>query len=299
MQGLWSTHRSRAAAKINLNSPLPSPATPDNAADPQAQTPPVQTPQAEDAPAEKKKEKDDPETGLLTSLAPTSTNKRKLRSRVDDPSSSSKRARTSDPVKDYLPPSTRLTALGGYESTIEHLLELVALPLLHPEIFSHTGVSPPRGVLLHGPPGCGKTLLANATAGELGVRFVNVSAPSLVSGMSGESERAVRDVFEEAKVSNHSSLIYASLFMDVTYTARGSMYSIYRRNRRDHAKARICSTRNGATNRRAVPHLHGWARFSLAFSYFQRSVNIPQSTSKPCRPSQRDCPSCNKPSRLA
>ncbi|CAJ0642782.1 5061_t:CDS:2, partial [Entrophospora sp. SA101] len=56
-----------------------------------------------------------------------------------------------------------------------------------------------RGILLHGPPGCGKTLLANAIAGELGVSFISISAPSIVSGMSGESEKKIRDVFEEAK----------------------------------------------------------------------------------------------------
>ena len=85
------------------------------------------------------------------------------------------------------------------------------MPLKHPEIYIHTGVQPPRGVLLFGPPGCGKTLLANALAGvlypssdiadsqELGLPFISISAPTIVSGMSGESEKKVRDVFEDAK----------------------------------------------------------------------------------------------------
>lgn len=72
------------------------------------------------------------------------------------------------------------------------------MPICHPEIYLHTGVRPPRGVLLYGPPGCGKTMLANAIAGEVGVAFINVSAPSIVSGMSGESEKTLRDTFEEA-----------------------------------------------------------------------------------------------------
>lgn len=68
-------------------------------------------------------------------------------------------------AKDYSPPSTRLSDLGGIDACIEKILELVAMPLCHPEIYLHTGVQPPRGVLLHGPPGCGKTMLANAIAG--------------------------------------------------------------------------------------------------------------------------------------
>ena len=98
-----------------------------------------------------------------------------------------------------MPPASRLSDLGGLDASIEKMLELVAMPICHPEIYLHTGVQPPRGVLLHGPPGCGKTLLANAMAGELGVPFISISAPSIVSGMSGESEKTLRDTFDEAK----------------------------------------------------------------------------------------------------
>ncbi|CAG8550876.1 5396_t:CDS:10, partial [Paraglomus occultum] len=97
-------------------------------------------------------------------------------------------------------PRARLSDLGGVDACIEEVLELIVMPLAHPEIYLHTGVQPPRGILLHGPSGCGKTLLAHAIAGELGVPFVNISAPSIVSGMSGESEKKVREVFDEAKV---------------------------------------------------------------------------------------------------
>uniref|UniRef100_A0A671T5R9 AAA+ ATPase domain-containing protein n=1 Tax=Sinocyclocheilus anshuiensis TaxID=1608454 RepID=A0A671T5R9_9TELE len=69
---------------------------------------------------------------------------------------------------------------------------------LHPEVYQRLGVVPPRGFLLHGPPGCGKTLLAQAVAGEVGLPMLKVSAPELVSGVSGESEQKLRELFEQA-----------------------------------------------------------------------------------------------------
>lgn len=100
---------------------------------------------------------------------------------------------------DTAPPSITLSSLGGLEEVKEQLMETVGMPILHPEIYLATGIEPPRGVLLHGPPGCGKTTIANALAGELQVPFISVSAPSVVSGMSGESEKKVREIFDEAK----------------------------------------------------------------------------------------------------
>ncbi|CAI4045629.1 hypothetical protein SKDZ_12G0240 [Saccharomyces kudriavzevii ZP591] len=101
--------------------------------------------------------------------------------------------------EDRSPPNSSLKTLGGMDDVVAQLMELIGLPILHPEIFLSTGVEPPRGVLLHGPPGCGKTSIANALAGELQVPFISISAPSVVSGMSGESEKKIRDLFDEAK----------------------------------------------------------------------------------------------------
>ncbi|RFU26041.1 hypothetical protein B7463_g10295, partial [Scytalidium lignicola] len=97
------------------------------------------------------------------------------------------------------PTDISLDSLGGVETVIEELNELVAMPMLYPDTFIRTGIQPPRGVLLHGPPGCGKTMIANAFAAEIGVSFIPLSAPSLVAGMSGESEKKIREVFDEAK----------------------------------------------------------------------------------------------------
>ncbi|KAK6457948.1 AAA ATPase [Scheffersomyces xylosifermentans] len=110
---------------------------------------------------------------------------------------------------DHTTPSLTLSSLGGLDSTTTQLMELIGLPILHPEIYTATGVEPPRGVLLYGPPGCGKTTIANALAGELQVPFISISAPSVVSGMSGESEKKLREIFEEAK-----SLAPCIIFMD-------------------------------------------------------------------------------------
>ncbi|CAH6721041.1 ribosome biogenesis ATPase Rix7p [[Candida] jaroonii] len=111
--------------------------------------------------------------------------------------------------KDYTPPAVKLSNLGGMEKITTELMELIGLPILHPEIYLSTGVEPPRGVLLYGPPGCGKTTIANALAGELQVPFINISAPSIVSGMSGESEKKLREIFDDAK-----SMAPCLIFMD-------------------------------------------------------------------------------------
>ncbi|KAB8290675.1 hypothetical protein EYC80_008316 [Monilinia laxa] len=115
----------------------------------------------------------------------------------------SKRRKAEREVKkdaDRAPPTDiSLENLGGVDNVIEELNELVAMPMLYPETYIRTGIQPPRGVLLHGPPGCGKTMIANAFAAEIGVSFIPISAPSLVAGMSGESEKKIRDLFDEAK----------------------------------------------------------------------------------------------------
>lgn len=95
-------------------------------------------------------------------------------------------------------PVVRLDDVGGISGVLENIRELIEWPLVHSNVYEHLGVEPPRGILLHGPPGCGKTLLAHAIAGDFGVSFLRVSGPEIVSGMSGESERKLRDLFAEA-----------------------------------------------------------------------------------------------------
>lgn len=96
------------------------------------------------------------------------------------------------------PRGVRYADLGGIEDVLADIRELIEEPLQNPEVYAKIGVTPPRGLLLHGPPGCGKTALANAIANQCGVPFLRISAPEIVSGMSGESEKKVRDLFKEA-----------------------------------------------------------------------------------------------------
>ncbi|XP_043251788.1 nuclear valosin-containing protein-like [Colletes gigas] len=98
------------------------------------------------------------------------------------------------PVSD---PKVTFSNIGGCDKVLKTVCKLLA-HMKHPEIFKQLGISPPRGFLLHGPPGCGKTLLGHAIAGELGIPLLKVAAPELVAGVSGESEARIRELFEQA-----------------------------------------------------------------------------------------------------
>jgi transitional endoplasmic reticulum ATPase len=88
--------------------------------------------------------------------------------------------------------------LGGMRDTIDALREMVELPLRHPEIFQRLGVDPPKGVLLHGPPGTGKTRLARAVANESEAQFFHIAGPEIMGSAYGESEKRLRELFEQA-----------------------------------------------------------------------------------------------------
>jgi transitional endoplasmic reticulum ATPase len=89
--------------------------------------------------------------------------------------------------------------VGGMEDTIRALREMVELPLRYPELFTRLGVDPPKGVLLHGPPGTGKTRLAQAVANESDAQFFVINGPEIMGSAYGESEKRLREVFEAAE----------------------------------------------------------------------------------------------------
>jgi transitional endoplasmic reticulum ATPase len=89
--------------------------------------------------------------------------------------------------------------IGGLKNEIQKIREMVELPIRYPELFERLGIEPPKGVLLFGAPGTGKTLLAKAVANESDAHFIDISGPELVSKFVGESEEKLREIFNEAK----------------------------------------------------------------------------------------------------
>lgn len=96
-------------------------------------------------------------------------------------------------------PDVRWQDVGGLEQAKELLVEAVEWPLKYADLFEKAGIRPPKGILLSGPPGCGKTLLAKAIATESNVNFISIKGPALLSKYVGESERGVREVFRKAR----------------------------------------------------------------------------------------------------
>ena len=88
--------------------------------------------------------------------------------------------------------------IGGLKSQLQRIREMIELPLRYPEVFERLGIDAPRGVLLYGPPGCGKTLIARAIAHETEASFFSVSGPEIIHKFYGESEAHLRKIFEEA-----------------------------------------------------------------------------------------------------
>ncbi len=114
----------------------------------------------------------------------------------------------SEPVPELeIPSRTTYEDIGGLEEEIRRIREMVELPLRHPEIFQRLGIDPPKGVLLHGPPGCGKTLLARAVASESEANFYAINGPEIMSKFYGESEARMRKMFEDAE-KNAPSILF-------------------------------------------------------------------------------------------
>ena len=117
-------------------------------------------------------------------------------------------------------PDVKWDDVGGLENIKEELKEAVEWPLKHSDIFKKANTNPPKGILLYGEPGTGKTLLAKAVANESGVNFISVKGPSLMSKYVGESERGIREVFKKAKQASPTILFFDEI--DSLVPKRGS-----------------------------------------------------------------------------
>ncbi|TFF92499.1 AAA family ATPase [Candidatus Thorarchaeota archaeon] len=105
-------------------------------------------------------------------------------------------------------PNVHWSDIGGLEDEKQELIEVVDWPLTRPQAFSRIGIDPPKGVLIFGPPGCGKTLLAKAVATESQANFISVKGPELLSKWVGESEKAIREVFRKARTAAPAMIFF-------------------------------------------------------------------------------------------
>ncbi|MCF8039504.1 MAG: CDC48 family AAA ATPase [Desulfohalobiaceae bacterium] len=117
-------------------------------------------------------------------------------------------------------PDVTWQQVGGLEEVKQTLTEAVEWPLRYPELFARAGIHPPKGLLIYGPPGCGKTLLAKAVANESQANFISVKGPALLSKYVGESEQGIREVFHKARQAAPCIIFFDEI--DALFPVRGA-----------------------------------------------------------------------------
>jgi len=120
-------------------------------------------------------------------------------------------------------PQVHWDEVGGLKQVKQELMESVEWPLKKPEVFKRMGIKPPRGILLYGPPGCGKTLLARAVATESEANFISIKGPEIFSKWVGESEKAIREVFRKGRTAAPAIIFFDEL--DAIVPKRGLGYA--------------------------------------------------------------------------
>ena len=120
-------------------------------------------------------------------------------------------------------PQVHWNEVGGLKLVKQELMESVEWPLKKPEVFKKMGIKPPRGILLYGPPGCGKTLLARAVATESEANFISIKGPEIFSKWVGESEKAIREIFRRGRTAAPAIIFFDEL--DAIVPKRGLGYA--------------------------------------------------------------------------
>lgn len=114
-------------------------------------------------------------------------------------------------------PTTTFDDIGGIDNIVQQVREVIELPLIAPHLFEHYHIKPHKGVLLYGPPGCGKTLIAKAVANEINAHFITVNGPEILNKYVGQSETNLRNIFKEAQAKS-PSVIYFDEFDSISAT---------------------------------------------------------------------------------
>lgn len=172
--------------------------------------------------------------------------------------------------------------IGGVRKQLAQIRELVELPLRHPQLFKNIGVKPPKGILLYGPPGCGKTLIARAVANETGAFFFLINGPEIMSKLAGESESNLRKAFEEAE-KNSPAIIFIDEIDSIAPKREKTQGEVERRivsqllTLMDGLKSRAHVIVIGATNRpnSIDPALRRFGRFDREID-----ITIPDATGR-------------------
>lgn len=114
-------------------------------------------------------------------------------------------------------PSTTFKDIGGIDDIVQQVREIIELPLIAPSLFEHYHIKPHKGILLYGPPGCGKTLIAKAVANEIKAHFISLNGPEFINKYLGQSESNLRSIFDEA-TQKSPSIIYFDEFDSISST---------------------------------------------------------------------------------
>ncbi len=147
-------------------------------------------------------------------------------------------------------PDVKWTDIGGLESVKQELIEAIEWPIKYPHLFKKAGIRPMNGVLIYGPPGCGKTLLAKACATESQSNFISVKGPEIFNKFVGESERAIREIFRKARMAAPSIVYFDEL--DAIAGGRGAGEEIMGTPVYDSIVNQILAELDGLEDRKGV-----------------------------------------------